>query len=307
MGVGGATGLAAQGVVVSGRVLYGPAGRPLARTRVVLHQVSMGGDGRPIDSTSTDAQGRYTLTIRRPDSTAMYVVSSWHAGIAYFSEPVVPSRSTSVPLRALYVYDTSSAGPAVRVARRLVTVAKLKRDGSRDVLELLELENPGPATRVAADTLRPTWAGAIPAAAIQFQVGQGDLSARAVTLRGDSVAVFGPIPPGERKQLSYAYVLPATARRVDLPIDQPTAEVDLLLEDTAAVVRAARLDSLGVERIEGRRFARYRTPALGAGAQLAIAFSDRPLAPEALVPFVVGLAALALAVGFVVALRRKPR
>ncbi|PYO27211.1 MAG: hypothetical protein DMD73_10175 [Gemmatimonadetes bacterium] len=307
MGVGGATGLAAQGVVVSGRVLYGPAGRPLARTRVVLHQVSMGGDGRPIDSTSTDAQGRYTLTIRRPDSTAMYVVSSWHAGIAYFSEPVVPSRSTSVPLRALYVYDTSSAGPAVRVARRLMTVAKLKRDGSRDVLELLELENPGPATRVAADTLRPTWAGAIPAAAIQFQVGQGDLSARAVTLRGDSVAVFGPIPPGERKQLSYAYVLPATARRVDLPIDQPTAEVDLLLEDTAAVVRAARLDSLGVERIEGRRFARYRTPALGAGAQLAIAFSDRPLAPEALVPFVVGLAALALAVGFVVALRRKPR
>ena len=307
MGVGGATGLAAQGVVVSGRVLYGPAGRPLPRTRVVLHQVSMGGDGRPIDSTSTDAQGRYTLTIRRPDSTALYVVSSWHAGIAYFSEPVVPSRSTSVPLRALYVYDTSSAGPAVRVARRLVTVAKLKRDGSRDVLELLELENPGPATRVAADTLRPTWAGAIPAAAIQFQVGQGDLSARAVTLRGDSVAVFGPIPPGERKQLSYAYVLPATARRVDLPIDQATAEVDLLLEDTAAVVRAARLDSLGIERIEGRRFARYRTPALGAGAQLAIVFSDRPLAPEALVPFVVGLAALALAVGFVVALRRKPR
>jgi len=307
MGVGGATGLAAQGVVVSGRVLYGPTGRPLARTRVVLHQVSMGGDGRPIDSTSTDAQGRYTLTIRRPDSTALYVVSSWHAGIAYFSEPVVPSRSTSVPLRALYVYDTSSAGPAVRVARRLVTVAKLKRDGSRDVLELLELENPGPATRVAADTLRPTWAGAIPAAAIQFQVGQGDLSARAVTLRGDSVAVFGPIPPGERKQLSYAYVLPATARRVDLPIDQATAEVDLLLEDTAAVVRAARLDSLGIERIEGRRFARYRTPALGAGAQLAIVFSDQPLAPEALVPFVVVLAALALAVGFVVALRRKPR
>jgi hypothetical protein len=287
-------------------VLYGPAGRPLARTRVVLHEVSMGGDGRPIDSTSTDAQGHYTLTIRHADSTALYVVSSWRAGIAYFSEPITPGRSPP-PLRALYVYDTSSAGPAVRVTRRLVTVAKIKRDGSRDVLELLELENPGAATRVAADTLRPTWAGAIPAAAIQFQVGQGDVSARAVTLRGDSVAVFGPIPPGERKQLSYTYVLPATARRVNLPIDQPIEEVDLLLEDTAAVVHAARLDSLGIEHIEGRRFARYRTPALGAGAPLAIAFSDRPLAPEALVPFVIGLAALALAAGFVVALRRKPR
>ena len=297
----------AQGIAVSGRVLYGPAGRPLARTRVVLHEVSMGGGGRPIDSTTTDALGRYRLTISHPDSTALYVVSSWHAGIAYFSEPVVPGRSGPAPLRALYVYDTSSAGPAVRVARRLVTVAKLKRDGSRDVLELVELENPGPATRVAADTLRPTWAGAIPAMAIQFQVGQGDLSARAVTLQGDSVAVFGPIPPGERKQLSYSYVLPATARRVDLPIDQPTEEVDLLLEDTAAVVRATRLDSLGIEAIEGRRFARYRTPALSAGAPLAIAFSARPLGADALVPVIVALAGLALAIGFVVALRRKPR
>jgi hypothetical protein len=294
-------------MVVSGRVLSGRAGRPLAGAHVVLHEVSMGGDGRPIDSTRTDARGRYTLTISRPDSTALYVVSSLHAGIAYFSEPVPPGRSTPVALHPLYVYDTSSAGPAVRVARRVVTVAKLKRDGSRDVLELVELDNPGPATRVAADTLRPTWAGAIPAAAIQFQVGQGDVSARAVTLRGDSVAVFGPIPPGEHKQLSYAYVLPATARRVDLPIDQPVEEVDLLLEDTAAVVRAARVDSLGIEPIEGRRFARYRTPALSAGASLAIAFSDRPLTADALVPFVVGLAALALAVGFVVALRRKPR
>jgi hypothetical protein len=286
-------------------VVYGAAGRPLARTRVVLHEVSLGGDGRPIDSTDTDAHGRYTLTIRRPDSTALYVVSSWRAGIAYFSEPV--ARGAARPaLRPLYVYDTSSAGPAVRVTRRLVTVAKLKRDGSRDVLELLELENPGVATRIAADTLRPTWAGAIPAAAIQFQIGQGDVSARAVTLRGDSVALFGPIPPGERKQLSYTYVLPATARRVDLPIDQPIDEVDLLLEDTTAVVRAARLDSLGIEDIEGRRFARYRTPALGAGAPLAIAFSDRPLGADAVVPYVVAVSALVLAVGFVVALRRRP-
>src|SRR5256885_2002085 len=127
----------------------------------------MPGVGRPTDPASPNAQGRSTRTTHRPDSTAMYVVSSWHAGIAYFSEPVVPGRSQPAPLQALYVYDTSSAGPAVRVARRLVTVAKLKRDGSRDVLELLELENPGAATRVAADTRRPTWAGGIPAGAIQ--------------------------------------------------------------------------------------------------------------------------------------------
>src|SRR5207247_3818769 len=123
-------------------------------------------------------------------------------------EPIRPETGDGrASVRPLYVYDTSSTGPAVRIARRLVTVAKQKRDGSRDVLELVELENPGAATRVAADTLRPTWAGRIPPVAIQFQVGQGDVSSQVVTRRGDSVAVYGSLPPRERKQLRYTYVL----------------------------------------------------------------------------------------------------
>ena len=292
-------------MVVTGRVLYGPAARPLAHAWVVLHGVSSGG-GRPIDSTRTDARGAYRLTIRHPDTSAIYVVSSWRAGIAYFSEPVPRSGGTRASLNPLYVYDTSSTGPAVRLARRVVTVTKTKRDGTRDVLELLELENPGSATRVAADTLRATWIGAIPPTAIQFQVGQGDVSPDAVARRGDSVSVYGPLPPRERKQLSYTYVLPATVRRVDLPIDQPTDEVDLLLEDTAAVVTTHGLDSLGIEDVEGRRFARYRSAAVPAGTPLAIVFAERRFAPEALVPWVVALAGLALGIGFVVALRRKP-
>src|SRR5439155_163863 len=151
--------LRAQQAVVTGRVLYGPTGRPAVRTWVVLHQVSMGGGGQPIDSTRTDARGAYALTIRRPDSATIYVVSTWYAGIAYFSEPITPGRSSS-SLRPLYVYDTSSTGPPVRVTRRLITVAREKRDGSRDVVVLVELENPGGARRVARDTLLPTSGGA---------------------------------------------------------------------------------------------------------------------------------------------------
>src|SRR5207249_453485 len=159
------------------------------------------------------------------------------------------SGRSSSSLRPLYVYDTSSTGPPARVTRRLITVAREKRDGSRDVLELMELENPGVATRVARDTLLPTWAGAIPPVAIQFQVGQGDVSSQVVTRRGDSVAVYGPLPPRERKQLSYTYVLPATVRRVSVPIDQATDEVDLLLEDTTAVDRSeARFPRTGGHR-----------------------------------------------------------
>jgi hypothetical protein len=294
--------------VVSGRVLRGAGGageRPLAGTWVVMHQVSMNGGGKPIDSTRTDGRGGFTLTVRQPDTAAIYVVSSWYAGIAYFSEPVAGTHRRSV-LRPIYVYDTSSTGPGVALSRRLVTIAARKKDGTRDVLELLELENPGVKTRIAPDTVRPTWTGALPTVAIQFQVGQGDLSPQAVTRRGDSVAVFGPIPPGERKQLSYAYVIPADVRTMNVPIDQPTGEVDLLLEDTAAVVTAAQLDSLGVEEIEGRRFARYRARAVVARAPLAILLPQRGLQAQGLVPAVVALAAAVLGVGFVVAIKRRP-
>jgi len=187
--------LAAQGLVVSGRVLRGGAAeRPLVGAWVVMHQVSMDGGGKPVDSTRTDARGAFTLAVRRSDSTAIYVVSSWYAGIAYFSEPAAGTHRRSA-LHPIYVYDTSSTGQGVALLRRLVTIAGRKKDGTRDVLELLELENPGAKTRIAPDTLRPTWAGALPTVAIQFRVGQGDVSPQAVTRRGDSVAVFGPIPP----------------------------------------------------------------------------------------------------------------
>ena len=292
--------------MVTGRVVHGgPNGRPLARAWVVLHRVTMGGAGGPIDSSRTDGRGDFTFSVGRPDTSAIYVVSSWYDGIAYFSEPVTVSRPRT-SLRPLLVYDTTSTGLGVQVGRRLLTVAKQKPDGARDVLELLELRNPGRSTRIAADTLQPTWTGAIPGEAIQFQVAQGDLSPQAVTQRGDSVAVFGPIPPGDPKQLSYAYVLPGSLARIAVPIDQPTAEVDLLVEDTAATVTATRLDTLGVQEIESRRFARYRARAVPAGATLTIAFSVAPpWQAESLMPFVVIGAAAALAAGFVVALRKK--
>jgi len=306
-GAGGSGDLFAQRMVVSGRVLYGgPDGTPLARWWVVLHRVTMGGGGGPIDSVRTDGRGAYALTVARADTAAIYVVSSWYSGIAYFSEPVTTVR-TAAALRPLLVYDTTSTGPAVQIARRLITIVLPKQDGTRDALELVELENPGIRTRVAPDTGQATWTGAIPREAIHFQVGQGDLSAQAVALRGDRVAVFGPIPPGESKQLSYAYVLPGDVTRLALPIDQPTAELDLLLEDTTAAVSAPQVDTLGVEGLEGRRFARYRARALATGAAVTVTFpAARGLRPEALVPYVVIIAAVVLGVGFVVALRKKP-
>jgi hypothetical protein len=300
---GGAT-LHAQRATITGQVFYGPARRPLARTWVTLHRVHMAGPSGPIDSTRTGARGDYSFTLTVPDTTAVYVASSWYDGIAYFSDPVPMGHRSAATLQPIVVYDTTTHGPPIQVQHRLLTVARPKKDGTRAVLELVALENSGTATQVAADSTHPNWTGVIPHEALQFEVGQGDVSAEAVALRGDTVLVFGPIPPGGPKQLTYSYVLPATVRELAVPIDQPTGELLLLLEDTTAGVTAPHVEALGVEEIDQRRFASYRARELARDADVVLTFPARGFMIQTLLPYVVGLLALALGVGLIVALKR---
>jgi len=302
--------LSAQSVSVSGRVLLG--GRdsvPLGGTWAVLHRVTHDAGG-PIDSVRTDAAGRYRLRLSRArqaaDSGAVYVVSTWYDSLAYFSLPLNVLGRPAVQVEDLVVYPTTKRAPPIHLARRLVTIALPAADGTREVLEILELENTGLTTRITDDTLVPTWAGAIPSTALQFQGGQGDISPEAIKLVRDSVLVLGPIPPGHVKQLSYGYVLPAGEAGVALPIDQPTQDLNLLIEDTTARVEAPAVQSLGVQAVEQRRFAAYRAGPLAAGDRVTIGLPHGKFQPQTLLPYIIGLFAAAMAGALVWALRRKP-
>lgn len=291
---------------MSGVLALGGQGRvPLRGTWVVLHQIVMTGGG-PLDSVRTDAAGRWRLRVPKVDTSAIYVVSAFRDGVAYFSRPLRVEAGRVTSADTIVVYDTSSRGPPVRIRRRLVTVGSAKQDGARDVLEILELENPGRATRISVDSLHPTWTGAIPGVAVQLQVGQGDFSPDAVALKGDSVLVFAPIQPDATRQLSLGYELPRSARTVVIAVDQPTAELDLLIEDTLTTVRGPALQASGVQRIENRSFARYATDSLSAGSTVTLTFPAGGFRVERLVPFLVAGVALALGAGLWIALRRAP-
>jgi hypothetical protein len=296
--------LTAQAATVSGVLVLGGRGRtPLSGSWVVLHQISMAGGG-PVDSIRTAAGGRWRLRVPRVDTMAIYVVSAFRDGVAYFSPPLRIEAGRAASADTIVVYDTGSTGPPVHVRRRLVTIGSAKKDGARDVLEILELENPGRTTRIAADSLQPTWAGTIPRSAVEFQVGQGDFSPDAVALRVDTVLVFGPIQPDVTRQLSLGYVLPGSVLTVPIAIDQPTAELDLLIEDTLTTVAAPTLRAGGVQRIEDRTFARYTTDSLGPGTTVVLTFPAVAFRVERLLPLLVAAIALALGAGLLIALRR---
>ena len=290
---------------MTGRVLLG--GRdtvPLAGSWAILHRV-MRGEGGPVDSIRTDARGRYRFRLA-PDSGAVYVVSAWYDSLAYFSLPLTVQGRAAAEVDDVVVYRTTKLAPPIHVARRLLTIARPAQDGTREVLEILELENTGLTTRITDDTLVPTWAGAVPHAALHFRGGEGDISPGAIVLRRDSVHVLGPIPPGAGKQLTYSYVLPAGPSDLAVPIDQPTRELNLLIEDTAAAASAPGIENIGVQEIEQRRFAAYRAGPLEAGAVVTVGLPRGSLRPQTLLPYVIGLLAAAMAGALVWALRRKP-
>ncbi|HEX9393793.1 MAG TPA: hypothetical protein VF923_04020 [Gemmatimonadales bacterium] len=302
----GALGAQAHGRrTVRGHVLLGSArGRPVAGQWVVLHRVTTA-NGAPVDSLRSDGAGAFTFRVTAADTTALYLASARYDDIAYFSEPVrVTTRD--ILLDPILVYHTSATGPPVGVSQRLLTVARAKADGSRDVLELVELLNPGPATRIAADTLQPTWRGVLPTGAIQFQAGQGDVSPEAVGRRGDTALVFAPLPPAQVRQVSFGYTLPASVRQVVVPMPQTVDDLEFLLEDTTAVVTGPRVQRLAVTEVEGRRFVRYALHAVPAGTAVTIQLGAPRFDPARLVPVVVALLVIMLGGGLWLAFRRPP-
>ena len=296
-----------QSVTVTGVVTLGYTHpRPLAGATVILHRVTMLVQG-PIDSARLDAKGHYQLRIAAVDSTATYLISVLHDGVGYFSEPIRPTlsaRGRGPTVDTLRVYDTLVGGPPLPVTKRLVSIALPKKDGSREVLEITVLSNPGEKTRIAADTLHPVWTGLLPPGVLQFSVGQGDFSSEAVSRHGDTVGLYGAVQPGNGRQLAYSYLIPGGSSPFMLPVDHPLDALLLLLEDTTARVTGPGLRALGVRPLETRHFAEYQIDHVKPGALVAIEFPRAPFHLESLVPLIAVLAGLVLGGGFFLALRR---
>ena len=264
---------------------------PVQGSRVVLHRIGRDLQG-PVDSTVTDAGGRFRLRFAA-DTDAVYILTARHQGIQYFSPPVHTNPELPDTALVIAVADTSSAAP-VSLESRYLVVSAPKADGTRGVVELLALRNAGIRTRVPPDSTSPAWAARIPAAAIGFSVNDGDLAA-AVQRDHDSLVVMAPIAPGET-QLSVQYVLPASASRVTLPFDEAAALVAVYFEEGAARVVGGGLQrSDSTTTIQGRPFTIWSGP-LAAGTALELAFPDTGTRSTVLLAALVALLAAALAI-----------
>ena len=261
---------------VGGRVVR-PGARilePVANVWVVLHRVGSDSAG-PVDSVATGSAGTYNFRYRATGSEdAIYFVSAEYMGIAYFSPPL---RGADVrgEEAELVVFDTTSGPIPLGVRGRHVVVSAPAGDGSREVVEVYELANDSSRTLVAPDSTRPTWTALVPELATDFRVGEGDISAQAITLEPGRVHVVAPFAPGIR-QLSFAYRLPPASFPVSLPAEYPIGTLEVLLEDSLATASGAGLIEENPVSVEGRTFRRYLAQQVAPNAVVRVSVPPAP-------------------------------
>jgi hypothetical protein len=162
----------------------------------------------------------------------------------------------------------------VQLGQRHVLIQPVLDDGSRPVVELLIVHNPGDRTIVGRDSLAPTWETRLLAGALDVVAGESDLGHEAVHAHGDTLEVLAPLPPGAR-EIVVTYLLPA-AGEVTIPVDQPVGELAIMVADTQAVVLRGDVVPGDVTTFEGDRYLRVDGADLAAGAHVVLGMSSRP-------------------------------
>jgi hypothetical protein len=247
-----------------------------AGARVVLHRVGDSLQG-PLDSLRADARGGFRFAVRAAlDPTDVLLVSArWH-GIEYFAPPV----AGTTPVRVV-VSDTSGQA-SVQVAARHLVIGGPAADGTRDVVDLLILRNPGNLTRTGADSLAPTWQMRIPPHVANVQLGDADFARETFDLHGDTLFLTAPIPPGER-QFFLQYQIPPGARTLEVPL-APVADTITVLAEEQSLEVSEGLTRQGSETVSGRAFARWSGGPLAA---LSLRFPGSRGTPGWLLPVLV--------------------
>jgi hypothetical protein len=287
--------------VAGGRVVHADA-RPVAGARVVLHRVARDTQG-PVDSTLSARDGRFRFRFAS-DTGSLYLFSARYAGVEYFSPPLQLGRGRADTTVSLLVYDTSSTAPIELAARHLV-IPRPSDDGTREVLDLVVLQNQGTMARVAADSLGASWSAPLPPGSEGLDVGEGDVSPDAVSRRSDSVFMVAPIGPGE-KQLSFQYHLPRGRTAIQIPFGREGGPVNVLLEEPGATVAASGMTFADTQLIGGRSFRRY-TGTVAPGAVISVRLPGPARTPTLILAAMVGAVALVLALSAAYLLSRRQR
>lgn len=296
--------LCAQSVSFAGTVIRVVHGDTVGVPGVAMqiHRVSTRAQGA-IGSTRTDPRGRWRFRVALEDS-ATYLVSTRYAGIEFFTPPLSTDPQRPDTAVHILVADTSSgAGARVTVNARHLLVQGGDSAGWRGILDVITLENNSGYTRVAPDTLQPSFRFILPPQAREPELADGDVGPEAVRFRGGAMEVYAPLAPGQAS-FTVQYLLPAEAE-VGIPFNDTVTTFNLLVDGEGTATGGPRLEGPIPTQVQGRQFKRWSAPVPG-GMVLQLDLRAARSTPKWLLIALV----VAMATGLITALvyaQRRPR
>jgi hypothetical protein len=247
---------------------------PIPGMWVTLHRVGSDAQG-PLDSTRTDAKGRYGFRYRKTGSDdAIYFVSGLYRGIAYFTPPLQTDSVTGLDAE-VSVFDTTSRHVPISVRGHHIVISAVDANAMRGVVEVYDLVNDSSVTKIPGDTAQPVWSAPLLPGATGPSAREGDFPSTAVLFADGRVSLYAPFAPGLR-QLSFGYSIPAREFPLNIPIIGATGVLEVMIEEKTGTVGGAGLKEVQPVNVSERSFRRFLASDVPANA---VASVDLPPPP----------------------------
>ena len=224
---------------------------------VTLHRVGKDKAG-PVDSVRSNATGHFRMRWTPSGAAdAVYFASVTWGGVAYFTAPL-RTASARGDEAEITVFDTTSRTYPLTVKGRHLIIGKADSSKTRTVIEVFELSNDSLRTLIASEgtTPRPTWTVAVPQAAQDVRVTQGEITPDAFTYAAGRVSVFAPIAPG-LKQVAFSYKLALAAFPIQVRAERGAVVFEILIEEPQGAVFGAGFAAVEPVNLENRNFRRF--------------------------------------------------
>ncbi len=278
------------GPVLAGEVLIGD--QPADSGTVVLHRVSAFFTGE-VDSVAVDPRGAFEIRLpAEPDSQGgdVFFASIRYQNVLYFGEAITGAQDLAEPY-LIQTYPTVGASAGTFLPLRIRNVFLQPSESGRGwtVTDLFEVGNDARATLVASED-GATWTHALPPEAVDFSVGQSDLSPAAASFREGRIHVSAPIPPGGSVYL-LRYRIPEDD--FTIPLEGGTGSMELLVREPAGELSVSGLAAAERVELEGSTYRRFA--GRGMAPSVVTVARGTPLTPTGSIPLLAVLIALSLA------------
>jgi hypothetical protein len=304
------------GILFLGLLLWAtPAAAQRLQGRVVREGEGVRGAAVELHRVTRDSAGVVSRTVAGPDGSfgfalppadpsgfTVLIATAEFQGVRYFGNPIHSSETLAG--YAVEVFDTAVATPTtagLRVVRRDVIIVP-EADGSAEVNEILQIQNPTRKTLVPPQGM-PLWEFRIPPGVGAFEAGEGKIGPEMVQRMGRRVFLTGSVIPGTH-ELYVRYRLPREARRTAFPVSAQTDTMNLFVRQPSPEVKVAGLASPSLVGAEQEKFLRYGSAAMGGTKEVVLEWKHTAAPPVDPRWAALGVTGVLLAVGAGVAARR---